>query len=255
MLPVSITDLQTELSLVSEERDKLTQELKRTPELIKKALADLKEQYECKLRQQQQELEQRSEKVRLAVAGREEAEQSLQQVQAQLEESKVTLETLHSELSIQQEHSGRALQEIEGRCAEKLREMEVQVNMARREHTKAVMTLRQFEREAARKQLKEMKEDKNLLASVAEQGLISEYARVPTTSLQNSAAPREKQQKPSERSCSVGVKVQLPAGERLLSVLEELQTLSAAVVNSSEDSAEEEGQSDSAGPPTDSLHS
>lgn len=29
------------------------------------------------------------------------------------------------------------MSEIEDRCAEKLREMEVQVNMARREHTKA----------------------------------------------------------------------------------------------------------------------
>lgn len=42
----SITNLQTELSAVCEERDELTQELKRTPELIQKALADLKEQCE-----------------------------------------------------------------------------------------------------------------------------------------------------------------------------------------------------------------
>lgn len=46
VLPCSITNLQTELSLVCEERDKLTQELKRTPELIDKTLADLKEQCE-----------------------------------------------------------------------------------------------------------------------------------------------------------------------------------------------------------------
>ncbi len=43
--------------------------------------------------------------------------------------------------------------------------------------------------------------------------------------------------------------------ERLLSVLEELHSLSAAVVNSSEDSAEEEGQNDSVGPSTGSSHS
>lgn len=46
VLPCSITNLQTELSLVCEERDKLTQELKRTPDLIENALADLKEQCE-----------------------------------------------------------------------------------------------------------------------------------------------------------------------------------------------------------------
>uniref|UniRef100_A0A3B4UIA7 Coiled-coil alpha-helical rod protein 1 n=2 Tax=Seriola dumerili TaxID=41447 RepID=A0A3B4UIA7_SERDU len=276
---LSITNLQTELSLVCEERDKLTQELKRTPELIEKALADLKEQYESKQRQQQQELEHSWVEVRQAVAGREKAEQTLQQIQAQLEETKVNLEKLRSELLIQQEHSKQARQErvseIEDRCAEKLREMEVQVNMARREHTKAVMTLWQFEKEAARKhemretqylgsahtkrevenkQLKETEEDENLLlATLAERGLMSGYPRVYTRAPQNSAAPREQQQKPLERSRSVGAKV--PADERLLSVLEELHTLSAAVVNSSEDSAEEEGQTNSVRPSTGSLHS
>ncbi|KAM8742283.1 coiled-coil alpha-helical rod protein 1 isoform 2-T3 [Acanthopagrus schlegelii] len=269
----SITNLKTELSLVCEERDKLTQELKRTPELIEKTLADLKEKYESNLRQQQQELEQSWMEVRQAVAGREEAEQSLQQIQAQLEESKYNLEKLRSELLSQQEHSERALQErmseIKDRCAEELREMEVQVNTAKREHTKAVMTLRQFEREAARKQeemtkgrhtkrevkkthLKETEKDKNLLlASVAERGLTSEYTRAHTAALQNFVAPRET---PSERSCPVGTKVQLPADEKLLSVLEELHSLSAVVVNSSEDSAEEEGQSDSVGPSTQAVH-
>ncbi|XP_042355314.1 coiled-coil alpha-helical rod protein 1 isoform X2 [Plectropomus leopardus] len=272
----SITNLQTELSLVCEERDKLTQELKRTPELIEKALADLKEQYESKLSRPQQALEQSSVEVRQAVTGREEAEESLQQIQTQLQESKVNLEKLRSELLNQQEHSERALQErvseIEDCCAEKLREMEVQVNTARREHTKAVMTLRQFEREAARKhnemretrqhpkrevqnkQLKETERDKKLLlANVAERGLTSEYTRAHTTALQSSAASAEHREKPSENSRSVGTKV--PADERLLSVLEELHSLSAAVVNSSEDSAEEEGQSDSVGPSTGSLHS
>ncbi|XP_031176268.1 coiled-coil alpha-helical rod protein 1 isoform X2 [Sander lucioperca] len=275
----SLTNLQTELSLVCEERDKLTQELKRTPELIGKALADLKEQYESKLRlQQQQALEQNWVEVRQAVAGREEAEQRLQQVQAQLEESKVNLEKLRSVLLSQQEHSERALQErvseIEDCCAKKLREMEVQVNTATREHTKAVMTLRQFEREAARKQdemretqqhtkrevqnkqLKEMEKDKQiLLATVADRGLTSEYTRTHTTALQNSAVPRKHREKPSESSRSVGTEVQVPAAGRLLSVLEELHSLSAAVVNSSEDSAEEEGQNDSVGPSTGSLHS
>lgn len=45
--------------------------------------------------------------VRQAAAGREEAEQSLQQIQAQLEESKYNLEKLRSELLSQQEHSER----------------------------------------------------------------------------------------------------------------------------------------------------
>ncbi|KAF0038226.1 hypothetical protein F2P81_008710 [Scophthalmus maximus] len=149
----SLTNLKTELSLGCEERDKLTRELKRTPELIEKALADLKEQYESKRRQQQQELEQSWEEVRQAAVGREEAEQSLQHIQAQLEESKVNLEKLRSELLTQQEHGEQALQqsvsEIEDRCAEKLRELEVQVNTARREHTKAGNDNRNLQRGAA----------------------------------------------------------------------------------------------------------
>nr|XP_033955203.1 coiled-coil alpha-helical rod protein 1 isoform X2 [Pseudochaenichthys georgianus] len=212
----STTDLQTELSLACEERDKLTQELKRTPELIERALADLKEQYESRLRQQQQALELSRAEVRQAVAGREEAEQSLQQIQAQLEESKVNLEKLGAELLSQQEHSECALQErvseVEDRCAEKLREIELQVNTARREHTKAVMTLRQFEREASRrqdemretqqhtkrkihnKQLKETEMDrKRLLDTVTGRGLTREYTRA----LEKAAAYREHEEKPA----------------------------------------------------------
>lgn len=58
--------------------------------------------------------------------------------------------------------------------------------------------------------------DLNVLqATVAEGGLMSEYTRVHTTTPQNSAAPREQQQqKPSERSCSGGAKVQLPADSK-----------------------------------------
>lgn len=143
LLPPSIRNLQAELNLVCEDRDKLAQELKRTPELIEKAMTDLREQcerphdylqpimhylfvysitvsqtafvipslpppalpVESKLRRQQQDLEQSRAEVREAVVGREEAQQSLQQSQTQLEESKANLEQLHSQLLSQQELS------------------------------------------------------------------------------------------------------------------------------------------------------
>lgn len=60
---------------------------------------------ENKVRQQQQELEQSWVEVQQAVAGREKAEESLQQIQAQLEDSEVNVEKLHCELLSQQEHS------------------------------------------------------------------------------------------------------------------------------------------------------
>ncbi|KAM4726823.1 coiled-coil alpha-helical rod protein 1 [Anableps anableps] len=268
----SISNFKIEHRLVCEERDKLTQELRRTPELIEKALADLKEQYESKAKQQQQDLEHSCMEVRLAMAAKEQAEQSLQEIQAQLEESNVSLERLRCELLRQQEQSEHALlervSEIENQCAEKLREMEVQVNAARREHTKAVMTLWEFQREAARKhdEMREIRhldvdkmkheafnkqqkgmEQSNDPAPVkfAERGLIGEYTPGHTTAGQNSVPHRNQEKAPGAH---------LPTSERLLSVLEELHTLSAAVVNSSEDSAEEDGQSDGVKPSADSVH-
>lgn len=62
---------------------------------------------ESRLRQQQQGLEQSWAEARQAAALREEAERSLQQVQTRLEESRVDLETLRSELLAQQELSQR----------------------------------------------------------------------------------------------------------------------------------------------------
>ncbi|XP_019719568.1 coiled-coil alpha-helical rod protein 1 isoform X4 [Hippocampus comes] len=256
----SIRNLQEELTLVCQERSKLTQELKRTPELIDKALNDIKEEHENKLRQLQEELEKSRDELQKAVSGGEEVRQNLQQVLAQLELSKVTQEELQSELLSQKENSEQALREraseIESRCTEKLSEMEVQVSTAKREHTKAVMTLRQFERAAAQKQNcwnetqsdhtkkevqrtqpQEAETNRNtLLTAVAETELRNDF-------LQNTFAPREQGEKPLERSCFMGS--QLAPEKRLLSVLEELHTLSAAVVNSSEDSADEdEGHSD-----------
>lgn len=127
-----------ELHLVYEERDKLTKELKRTPELIEITLADLREQCEhpynshsdgqkstcsnvwvslcfwtsfpdeSKLRHQQQELEQSWVEVRRAAAGREQAEHNLRLIQAQLGECRVNLEEVSRELLHQQEHSDRS---------------------------------------------------------------------------------------------------------------------------------------------------
>uniref|UniRef100_A0A1A7Z8S6 Coiled-coil alpha-helical rod protein 1 n=1 Tax=Nothobranchius furzeri TaxID=105023 RepID=A0A1A7Z8S6_NOTFU len=239
-----------------------------TPELIEKALADLKEQYESKVRQQQQELEHSCMELKLAAASRVEAEQSLLQIQAQLEESSASLERLRCELLRQQEQSERVLQErvseIEERCAEKLREMEVQVSSARREHTKAVMTLRQFQREVANER-DEMRESRHLGSKSTKQDVFNNQLKeternkhplpfqitipdrlMETFRLSHAAAPQTSTsprslQDPSEMKNSVETEMSLPT-ERLMCVLEELHTLSAAVMNSSEDSAEEDGQ-------------
>ncbi|XP_038152504.1 coiled-coil alpha-helical rod protein 1 isoform X1 [Cyprinodon tularosa] len=242
----SIINLKMENSLVCEERDRLMQELRRTPELVEKALADLKEQYESKVRQLQQDLEHSCAQVRLAVASKEQAEQSLQEIQAQLEEKNASMESLRCELLRQQEQSKCALlekvAEIEGRCAEKLKEMEVRVSSARREHTKAVMTLREFQREAARKhdEAREIRRPDN------EKTKPEMFIKKPKGREQRDDLPPVQVAENGPNEVTEGHTAAAPPRniptETLLSVLEDLHTLSAAVVNSSEDSAEEDGQ-------------
>ncbi|XP_024121977.1 coiled-coil alpha-helical rod protein 1 isoform X2 [Oryzias melastigma] len=245
----SLINLQTEYNLICEERDRLTLELKRTPELMEKALADLQEQHGSEVRQLQQELEQSCGEVKRAVAGKEKAEQSLQQIQAQLDENNVSLETLRCELLRLQERNQQALQErvseIQAAHAEKMRELELQLHAARREHTKAVMTLRQFQRQentnqnVLNKHLKEMEGSKKFLH---------------VTMAEHAEPASRRGEILSEKRTGVEAEAHQPA-ERLLCVLEELHTLSAVVVNSSEDSSEEELQSDDRRTSADLLYS
>ncbi|XP_061818188.1 coiled-coil alpha-helical rod protein 1 isoform X1 [Nerophis lumbriciformis] len=231
----SIRHLQTELSLVSKENSKLRHELKRTPKLIEKALADMKEQYENKLVQKQQELEQSCVEVQHVMSGREEVQQNLQQVLDQLEDSKMTQEKLQCELLSQKEHNKQVLEarilEIESRCAEKLSEMEVQVNTAKREHTKVVKSLAQFDVLRRDREIEEMeRHGRQLQAVVAQRAPNTNIPRACTSALQNVAG-------------TLSDKSGITTGEqevRFRTLLKDLQVLSAAVLNSSEDSEEEE---------------
>ncbi|KAM9788552.1 coiled-coil alpha-helical rod protein 1 [Neosynchiropus ocellatus] len=242
----SFRKLRSELTLVCEERDKLTQELKRTPELIENALAGMKEKYEGQLRQQQGELEESRTGVREATAAHEEDRRRLQLLQTQLEMSKLDLEKLHSELISQQEASERALQEkvseIESRCADKLSWMEDQLRVAQREHTRAVMALRRFERDAARARTHTAIRDKQTVDTRSDP---HEQVDTFTRNVVQDGPEPQLHGRPSVRR---GAPVS--SEERLLCVLEELQTLSAAVVNSSEEEEEEDEEDDSTGTST-----
>uniref|UniRef100_A0AAR2IGZ6 Coiled-coil alpha-helical rod protein 1 n=1 Tax=Pygocentrus nattereri TaxID=42514 RepID=A0AAR2IGZ6_PYGNA len=198
-----IERLQSEVALLSSERDALTQELKRTPQLIQNALSDL---------------------------------------QQQLMQEKVS--------------------EMERVCDKQLREMETLLNTARREHTKAVVALRQVERTAAREreqdreaertrselththitqlhtQLKDKDREWNvLLALVQQHGLMSEYRRMRRAALRIPAALQEEEQHKQQ---------QHNKQQEVLSVLGEVRSLSSALIRSSEEEEdeEEEGQGD-----------
>ncbi|XP_077447571.1 coiled-coil alpha-helical rod protein 1 isoform X2 [Stigmatopora argus] len=286
----SIRSLQLELSAVTTEKSQLARELRKTPQLIDKALADMKEECEVpleakngpfgslsfrsgfalarraadesKLERQRGELERCREQAQKAEAGGEELGQNLRDVLARLEGSEDAREELRSRLLSQKERGQQALQErlseMESCCAEKLREMEAQLSAVKKEHTKAVRTLRELEIAVARKQehwrgppSSQSQHTKELQAKPTEEAernprrfpaTVSQpnFPRAATTALkQNVAAPEDQGgEKACQESGLAGAK--LAAEERLLCVLEELHALSAAVVNSSEDSAEED---------------
>ncbi|XP_016340624.1 coiled-coil alpha-helical rod protein 1-like, partial [Sinocyclocheilus anshuiensis] len=128
-----IKSLQAEVVLLSAERDKLAQELKRTPELIQASLSELQQQRERELGHLREALSQSREEL-------EASESSRMEMQRQCEEHEGTVVELRAEAQRLQQQCDSVLQkvsEVESVCAEKLRAMEAQLKTARREHTKA----------------------------------------------------------------------------------------------------------------------
>lgn len=248
-----IKSLQTEVVLLSAERDKLAQELKRTPELIQASLSELQQQRERELGHLREALSQSREELKAS-------ESSRIEMQRQCEEHEGTIVELRAEAQRLQQQCDSVLQkvsEVESMCAEKLRDMEAQLSTARREHTKAVVALRQVQRQVERekeqmkevekertehthkqithlqKQLKDKDKDRNLLlAVVQEQGLMNEYKSLRRSAIQTTDTLKQKHHpQPESRNP--------PTPESLLGAL---QALSAAVMGSSEEEDEEEGQ-------------
>ncbi|XP_032504051.1 coiled-coil alpha-helical rod protein 1 isoform X4 [Phocoena sinus] len=182
------------------------------------------------------------------------------------QESTAEAASLRQELTQQQEVYGQALQEkvaeVETRLREQLSESERRLNEARREHTKAVVSLRQIQRKATREKernqelrrlqdearkeegqrltqrLKELERDKNLmLATLQQEGLLSRYkqqrllAVLPSPS--DKGLPVESSLRASESSASAPPAAALCTKESIkgsLSVLlDDLQGLSEAI--------------------------
>ncbi|XP_016399503.1 coiled-coil alpha-helical rod protein 1 isoform X3 [Sinocyclocheilus rhinocerous] len=248
-----IKSLQAEVVLLSAERDRLTQELKRTPELIQASLSELQQQRARELGHLREALSQSREEL-------EASESSRMEMQRQCEEHEGTIVELRAENQRLQQQCDSVLQKVsvvETVCEEKLRDMEAQLNTARREHTKAVVVLRQVQRQVERekdqmkavekertehthkrithlhKQLKDKDKDRNLLlAVVQEQGLMNEYKILRRSAIQTTEALKQKHPPQSESSN--------PSTPE--SLLGALQALSAAVMGSSEEEDDEEGQ-------------
>ncbi|XP_053086375.1 coiled-coil alpha-helical rod protein 1 isoform X2 [Pangasianodon hypophthalmus] len=249
-----IERLQSQVALLSSERDTLTQELKRTPQLIHNALRDL----QLQLDRSREELAACELRCVEAHTHCEEQERTVVELRA---------EAHHTQTVLQEK-----LSEVESVCATQLREMESQLNTARREHTKAVVALRQVERAAERErqqeraaerarseltqthitqlhtQLKEKDRDRNiLLAVVQQQGLMSEYKKMRRAAIHTSTALTDEQQQHKQQH-----KQQQQTGDTeqqegsVLSVLCELRSLSSALIHSTdeEDDDDEQEQGD-----------
>ncbi|XP_077186971.1 coiled-coil alpha-helical rod protein 1 [Paroedura picta] len=259
-------DLQAELQMLHEERDRLSVELKRGAQLIEKQVAEVRDKAESDLKEMRETaqclqgvLEEKLATEQALRQKLEATERQLEEVRADLREAEETAESTRQELGQLREEYERALQEkvteVETQLHGDLSEMEKKLNEARREHTKAVVTLRQAERQAARDKahseelaklqeaatqqemarlearLQELERDKNLLmATLRQEGMLAQYRQNRLKAVQASAELIEK-----------GT-TRTPSKESLSAVLSDLQALSTAILD--EEKAEEKSDDD-----------
>lgn len=202
--PQPASDVNLELEQLREERNRLDAELQLSAHIIQQEVGRAREQGE-------------SERLQLSKVAQQ-LEKELQQTQKSLanlglqleaarqgqQESTEEAASLRQELTQQQEIYGQALQEkvaeVENRLREQLSETERRLNDARREHAKAVVSLRQMQRKASREKernhelrrlqeeawkeeglrltqrVQELEKDKNImLATLQQEGLLFRY--------------------------------------------------------------------------------
>uniref|UniRef100_A0A2K5YCT9 Coiled-coil alpha-helical rod protein 1 n=1 Tax=Mandrillus leucophaeus TaxID=9568 RepID=A0A2K5YCT9_MANLE len=265
-LPPPVTDVSLELQQLREERNRLDAELQLSARLIQQEVGRAREQGEAerqqlsKVAQQlEQELQQTQESLASLGLQLEVARQGQQ-------ESTEEAASLRQELTQQQDLYRQALQEkvaeVETRLREQLSDTERRLNEARREHAKAVVSLRQIQRRAAQekersqelrrlqeearkeegqrlaRRLQELERDKNLmLATLQQEGLLSRYKQQRLLAVLPSLLDKKKSvvssPRPPECSASVPVAAAVPTRESIkgsLSVLlDDLQGLTEAI--------------------------
>ncbi|XP_006896335.1 PREDICTED: coiled-coil alpha-helical rod protein 1 [Elephantulus edwardii] len=200
--PPPAQDLNLELEQLREERNRLDAELQLSARLIQQEVGRAREQGEAERKQLSevaQQLEQELQRTQESLAS---VGLQLESARQGQQESTEEAASLRRELTQQQEKYGQALQEkvaeVETRLREQLIEMERRLNEARREHAKAVVSLRQMQHKAARekernqelrqlqdearreeglrltRRLEELERDKNLmLATLRQEGILS----------------------------------------------------------------------------------
>ncbi|XP_042311317.1 coiled-coil alpha-helical rod protein 1 [Sceloporus undulatus] len=263
MIQPSYEDLKAELQMLHEERDQLSMELKRGAQLIERKVTEAREKVESDLQEMrekswslQEALEAKAVVEKALRQQQEDTERQLDKVCQELQKSEEAAENLKHELGQMREEYERALQEkvteVETQLRKDLSEMEKCLNEARREHTKAVVALRQAERQAVRdkarseelaklqesatqqeiarleKRMQELERDKNLLmATLKQEGLLAQHRQNRRLAIRG----------PEESTGRTGPKP--PSKESLFAVLDDLQVLGAAIL--SEEEVDKEG--------------
>ncbi|XP_043534252.1 coiled-coil alpha-helical rod protein 1 isoform X4 [Chiloscyllium plagiosum] len=266
-------DLEKELELLNRERDQLAAELKKTSQLIEKKVTEARLKCESELKDHLVVRGQLEEALEERTQCQQRLTEELRECQKQLADSQGAAESLRIELAQQQQKYEQALtgkvEEAEQRLAEQLSEMERQLNEARRGHTKAVVALRQTDRQAARDKermqaceklheeqhqrevqrlstkLRELERDRNLLvATLRQEGLLSRFRKSRAVAIQSTAALSDKEEltRPLADSKASKTSSQVQTKASLTEVLNELELLTASVIGDQEgeDTNEEE---------------
>ncbi|XP_077689975.1 coiled-coil alpha-helical rod protein 1 isoform X3 [Eretmochelys imbricata] len=269
--------LRAELALLHQERDRLVAELKKGAQILEQQVAEAREKAERELREATRSLQGALEQKAEAERERRRQQGQLEGAQRELQESLEAAEGLRRELAGLRHEYERALQEkvteVEARLRRDLSELEQRLNEARREHTKAVVALRQAERQAARDKarsqelarlqeeakreatgrlgarLQALERDKNLLmATLRQEGLLAQYKRNRLAAQRDPGEPGGSGQQPPPGKGGAPP----PSKETLAAVLEDLQSLSTALLREEDEETppEEEGSAeDEEGPP------
>lgn len=281
----SYSELQDEVTLLHVERDRLSSELKLTAQMITKKVGEARDKADQELRDQQvkmsllqEALEERvaseqelTQRLILIQEQKEEAVQDLQQrlskVEAELQETRGSLEEQRQHLAGLKDEYQQALQEkvseAEAGMLQQLSEMEKRVQEARREHTKAVVALRQAERQTVRdkersqdmmrlqeekhqhetqrlsQQLRELERDRNLMmATLRQEGLLRQHKQSRSPALRTFEA--EGEEETEQLPTALAPKATPLSKESLSAMLNNLQTLSAAIINEEEEAPSED---------------
>ncbi|XP_072017147.1 coiled-coil alpha-helical rod protein 1-like [Amphiura filiformis] len=201
---MSYDELIAELERVKKERSNLAERIKDDAKYFEETLQSTKDKLESKIaeleetsRNLEKTVEEMTQQIESQGSEFEEKEASLMEATDTISKLKVDIAKLHVGAD---KASKERCEVMESQYKSQLMEMEQRVNEARREHAKAVVSLRQLERQHAREkdrsaemlkiqeeqskldigrltnQLKDVERDKNLLmATLRQEGLINQY--------------------------------------------------------------------------------